>query len=1348
MCVEGSSVSAGQLRHSMNRLEGCTSVFKATGEQTRKKRHTEVARQFSETLADLVDVSRHEVVRQRLLEITAKATGYQYAMLAEMEADEQHMQITAVHAPALIQQTVEKLNGAPLVGHRITNDPAVALKTAPTEIFTRISDWRTEIARPLAVAIETVIGLRQIASLRLHTGDHYLGAVIFFASSDKTDLDLLEYLCNNHLVYALRLMHEQAARTQLQAIRAAELEQQIQERKQAEENLRHSEEKLSSILDDMQDIVWSVTIHDGQVQFLYLNSAAGRHYGRPVADLMNNPESWKDIYKPEDVAQLMQLQDRLGADGSVEFENRVTRPDGEERWLRTRLHVVNSSNGAPTRIDGVSTDITERKHDHEEMTRLATALKSTDEAIIIIDLEGKIQDINPAFERLSGFARQEIIGVALRTFRSEIHDEAFYQAIRETIQRGEAWHGSMQNKRKDGTFYFSEETVAPVYDTAGRNTAYVVAQRDVTRRQQTEEALQARTSLLTLLIDNVQRGVLVTDENNQIVHVNQEFCDLFGMSAAPDELIGLDAMTTAERSKHLFIDASKFIRRIGEIRHRRRTVSGEVLKLVDGRIFEREYVPILVGDSHGGNLWLYRDVTEAKQAEQALREGEAAIRNLYTITSDQQMSFEEKVQALLKMGCQRFGLSMGILAHIQEQRYEVLEVYAEDGGIAKGDIFALEETYCNHVMNANGPLSVEHAGESTWANRLCYNLFKLEAYIGTPVIVGGETYGVLNFSNAAPRLAPFKAADREFLNLMAQWIGGAIERQQKAEQLQAYAATIEQANQELAVARDQALEGSRLKSEFLATMSHEIRTPMNGIIGMSELLMDTPLDTQQQEYAEVVLKEADHLLSIINDILDFSKIEAGRLILDQQDFAPVTIVESVAELLSAQAAAKRISLMTFIAPDVPAIVRGDSGRLRQVLLNLVGNAIKFTDKGEVVVRLTLQSTTSTHLLLHCAVSDSGIGITEAEQRLLFQPFTQVNGGTTRRFGGTGLGLAIASRLVNLMGGEIGLNSEEGKGSTFWFTVALEQGATIPAPAQSLTMSLAGLRALIVDDNANHRDILQTYLSASGVQVDVVTRGTEAIMSMMRAAAAGTPYQIAIVDQFMPGMDGLALGRVIRDEPILAGTQLIMLTAFDEKEQGRIALEVGYAAYLTKPVRQARLRESIIRALVEARRVTATETEQPGALVASPPAVSAPPPVPTRTQPQATSAPILLVEDQVANQAVAIQQLAKLGYVADLAQNGLEALERLAHPDHRYQLVLMDCQMPQLDGLEATRRIRAREEAVGSHIPIIAMTAQALKGDQERCIAAGMDDYLSKPVRLNDLSQVLIRWLPTEAESSS
>jgi polar amino acid transport system substrate-binding protein len=528
---------------------------------------------------------------------------------------------------------------------------------------------------------------------------------------------------------------------------------------------------------------------------------------------------------------------------------------------------------------------------------------------------------------------------------------------------------------------------------------------------------------------------------------------------------------------------------------------------------------------------------------------------------------------------------------------------------------------------------------------------------------------------------------------------------------------------ELALSRDQAMEASLLKSQFLANMSHEIRTPMNGIVATSELLLRSRLDGDEREYAGIISESAHALLKIINQILDLSKLEASKLELESAEFSSLTVAESVTELLKVQAAQKKLSLHTFVAEDVPQIVRGDAGRLRQILLNLMGNALKFTERGAVSLRVSVQADDASQVTLRFAVADTGIGLSSSTRERLFEPFIQADGSNSRKFDGTGLGLSISKRLVELMHGEIGVESELGVGSTFWFSARFTKAEAVAQQMQY--PPLRGRRLLIVDSELTSRDIFAQYARSWGIRSAATSDATDVMALLRQGVDAGDPFHFLIVDLSTADVEAWRLSELIAGDASLSATRLILATTLDAYE--RIQTSDNFAAYLSKPVRQSQLLDCLVSATESARsKPVAAEKVAPAApkRVAGHIAVAG-----------GGAARILLAEDHAINRRIAFAQLKELGMQADLATNGREAID--AYERNRYDIILMDCQMPEVDGFAATRAIRAIQARDGGDVRIIAMTANAMEGDRRACIEAGMDDYLSKPVDLDRLRDALL-----------
>jgi PAS domain S-box-containing protein len=938
----------------------------------------------------------------------------------------------------------------------------------------------------------------------------------------------------------------------------------------------------------------------------------------------------------------------------------------------------------------------------ESEERYRAITENASDAIVTLDDDGEIHYANRATTSIFGYEDGELVGRHLSTLLPELArggrsaDADGYLRQRSTTE--------MSARHKSGDKLFVEIAFA---ESTWQNQPMITAViRDVTERKRVQEeraellarerearAMNEASTVIRGVVQASPLPIITLDPEGNVFSWNAAATRTFGWRE--EEVVGRPVPFVPPGNES---ESREF---------RERALQGESVtnveicrKTRDGALLDLYMSTAPVRDAHGsisGIMHVYADITDRKRAEKELQlQRDFALQVMNTMgqglavtDADGRFEFVNPAYARMLGSDPERLIGKSPYDFVDPQEREVLNRVLADQ--QEGE----SSTYETHVRSADGH----------------------QLYVLTTTVPRWRDGRIVGGIAVATDLTERKRTEEA-----------------------------------LAQARDQALEASRLKSEFLATMSHEIRTPMNGIIGMIELLLDTALDAEQQEYVHVVGNSAQELLRIINDILDFSKIEADRLVLDSLDFDSAEVVEGAAELLAVRAREKGLSLMTFVDPEIPSRVRGDAGRVRQILLNLLGNAVKFTERGDVIVQATLEAASDRDVTVRFAVTDTGIGLSEVARKRLFQPFVQADGSTTRKYGGTGLGLAICKRLAELMGGTIGVDSTEGQGSTFWFTARFapaDGGAT----TQRARTGLEGLRVLIVDASPLSRGALQHVLASSGIKIGQAATGREAI-DQLTGAPSSAPFNVVITDMALPDMTGLELGRtmwqnpILRHHPTLSSTPVILLTAFDKRGQGEAAVQEGFSAYLTKPAKRSQVLGAISSA---ASRPLAAEALEPGgeaaaavgAAEAREPVVS----TPSNGDLAKPGALVLVVEDNPNNQIMAMRQLEKLGCGVHILSNGVQAVKALAYSSSRYDVVFMDCQMPEMDGFAATREIRRAEVTSGRHIPIVAMTANAMSGDRENCIAAGMDDYIAKPVTRQLLKEALDRWLPVRAAAS-
>jgi PAS domain S-box-containing protein len=1060
------------------------------------------------------------------------------------------------------------------------------------------------------------------------------------------------------------------------------------QKRNADALLRETLGRYTFLADAMPEMVWTAKA-DGSVD--YFNQRWIEYTGLSLEESRN--WGWNITLHPDDLQRCLdRWNESIKTGDGYKIEYRLKAKDGTYRWFAGRAFPMRDERGAIVQWVGNCADIDDQKRARDELERrviertaevagarerLQAVLDSaTQSAIIAVDDKGWITLFNRGAEQMFGYSAAELVGkhnpslfhveweVAARAREMEekygrpLHGfDIFVENVRHGLPEQREW----TLVRKDGSRFPASLIITAMRDGGTRITGFLGIVTDITAHKEANRRLHDQA----VLLDLASESIVIRDINDLITYWNQGAERLYGWTK--DEALG---RITHELFHTVFPEPLVHIRTgllekgewQGELVHTRR--DGSLVTVASSWTLQRDETgePLSI-------IEINHDVTARRSAEEELRESRERLNTILNSSFDGMIAYEAVRDGQGDLRDFRFVMVnqaaeklMGKTASAVLGR-SVLEHYPNI--IADG----LFEKFVRIVENG---ASMDFEFLSTRTNPPCW-------YRVAGVKLGDGL--VISYADITAR----KLYERELQD-----------------------------------AKVHAEMADRAKSNFLANMSHEIRTPMNGVIGLTGLLLETDLNTEQRTLSETIRSSAESLLGVINDILDFSKIEAGKLTIEQTDFDLRKVVEDALEGMASLAQNKGLELVGGVEPGTPTHLRGDPTRVRQVLTNLIGNALKFTAAGEVALKVSEQSAVGDKVVIRCEVRDTGFGIRPEVQARLFQPFAQGDASTSRQFGGTGLGLAICRRLAEAMHGQIGVTSAPGAGSTFWVTLEFSrQPQAVPEPAAPNAFTHA--RVLVVDDNASSREFLQRMLASWRLRNDAVANSEDALTLLNRAAAQKKPFTVALLNLRPPALDGLALAQLIYADPVLRTVRVILLTPIGKPIPSDEIAPPNIAACCMKPVRQSALFDCLVQT------------------VAKPMAKDATQPLATRARATASlplrKERLLLAEDNPVNQEVALGNLRKLGYHADVALNGLEVLD--AMETKHYDIILMDCQMPELDGYETTRQLRQRERG-GHRTRIIAMTANAMLGDREKCLAAGMDDYVSKPLHRAELRAALER----------
>jgi PAS domain S-box-containing protein len=1176
---------------------------------------------------------------------------------------------------------------------------------------------------PLMVnpAMINMLGYSETELLQMQVSDfthpedkEWTGAYFRSLVAGRIDNYQLEkrYLTKDNKLLWVQLSVTQFSMTDDEELQYMGMMQDITQQKQIENMLREREERFELAMRGANDGLWDWNIETDEV---YYAPRWKTMLGYAEHELASSIQTFIDLLHPDErISVLQKNYDYIeGKAATYESTHRMRHRNGNYLWVLSRGTLVYNSSGKAYRMVGTHTDVTEKKIAEQNLQAtkefLDKIINNIPMLVFVKDRQHRYVLLNNAFCESIGKDHESLLGETDTAFYPPEQVKVFWESDDLTFATGESNDAEIEYTTAEGVRTGLNKK--SLYTDPLGNAFIIGCTVDITELKRNELALKARDKLFQAVAQATQTLLTSTDQqlaNSQVLELvgkatGADRVYIFQNSVDPDtgELLCSQRLKWSLRyngilrdnpalqnipyhnllenwSEHLLdhqpIQAvvEDLSLHLQTLLKPHRTRSFLVAPLY---VNEQFWGFIGMDDCRRGRVWSQNQITMLQMIGDSLRGAlvrQQAEANLQQALQRNQLILESSVDGIALITCK------GVLQEVNRALCQLLGYTADE---------LLGTAVLRYVIARTPEESAETIREVIRKGSDCFER-RVQHKSGTLLDIEVSVTCV-------------QFGDETLLFAIIRDIG---ERKRFTDELQKSKEAAEAANQ--------------AKSAFLATMSHEIRTPMNGVIGMTDLLLHTELSHQQRDYVQTLRSSGEGLLTLINDILDFSKIEAGKLILEQQPFDLHSVIEEVIGLFAAVADKKQLELiyqLDFLTQQVCA----DSGRIRQILINLLGNALKFTERGEIRLRLRRLSETHDQYRLHFEISDTGIGVSAEQRESLFQAFTQADSSTTRRYGGTGLGLVIVERLVHLFGGEIGFESEYGKGSSFWFSLPLAK-----AEHSSLALPdhrcLTGIKVLVVDDNPTQRLLLVSYLQQWGMQAEAIGDGRVALHLIHRALEQDKPYKLAIIDSQMPGMNGAELVTALRSDVSLNELTILVLTTISLSIKASCARHVQYS--LPKPVSQRHLLNAVIDSLSQ------KPNQTPLSLTSTP-----------QISPFMNTRKILLVEDNAVNQKVADIMLKKLNCEVTLASNGKEAVAKLQQP-HHFELVFMDCQMPEMDGFEATREIRKMETG---HIPIVALTANAMEGDAQRCQAAGMDDYLSKPVKLQDFERVLQRWTTVE-----